>query len=139
MRIPGALAGGLTEVNAQSGRWLQVGRRESSGSGLRGDADFAESEVEHPLIRTHEETGHKASIAVSGKHQGLEPRGEPGDISFFDQTFDPEQFVTRFKWQAGSLAMWDNRCMFLNALNDYQGHRRHMHESYKRRKAAVKK
>jgi taurine dioxygenase len=38
-----------------------------------------------------------------------------------------DKYVTRFKWQQGSLAMWDNRCVFHNALNDYQGMRRHMH------------
>ena len=50
----------LTQVSARSGRWLQVGRRESKfGQAYGGDADFAESEVEHPPIRTHEETGHE--------------------------------------------------------------------------------
>jgi len=37
------------------------------------------------------------------------------------------EFVTRLKWQSGSLAMWDNRCLFHNAMNDYAGKRRHMH------------
>jgi len=38
-----------------------------------------------------------------------------------------DEYVTRFRWEKGSLAMWDNRCVFHNALNDYQGYRRHMH------------
>ena len=46
---------------------------------------------------------------------------------FLTKHLTKDEFVTRFKWQPGSLAMWDNRCMFHNALNDYQGHRRHMH------------
>jgi len=30
-------------------------------------------------------------------------------------------------WQAGSLALWDNRCAQHNPVNDYHGYRRLMH------------
>ena len=37
------------------------------------------------------------------------------------------QFVHRFSWRPGSMAIWDNRCTWHNAMNDYHGHRRLMH------------
>ena len=37
------------------------------------------------------------------------------------------EFQTRFQWQPGSIAMWDNRATWHFAVNDYQGERRLMH------------
>ncbi|MEC8695987.1 MAG: TauD/TfdA family dioxygenase [Pseudomonadota bacterium] len=117
-------------VHGQGGGYKSVAAKANLGQAYGGDADFAESEVEHPLIRTHEETGRK-SIYCSKPHtvniKGWSREESLAIFRFLTKHLTQEQFVTRFKWQAGSLAMWDNRCMFHNALNDYQGHRRHMH------------
>lgn len=37
------------------------------------------------------------------------------------------EFVTRFHWAPGSIAMWDNRQTWHFAVNDYHGQRRVMH------------
>ncbi len=37
------------------------------------------------------------------------------------------EFTCRFRWQPGSLALWDNRCTQHNPINDYRGHRRLLH------------
>jgi taurine dioxygenase len=37
------------------------------------------------------------------------------------------EFVTRFRWRAGSIAFWDNRATWHSAQNDYHGERRLMH------------
>ena len=44
----------------------------------------------------------------------------------FDHMNRPE-FQVRFRWRPGSLALWDNRCVQHNPVNDYHGHRRVMH------------
>lgn len=38
-----------------------------------------------------------------------------------------DEFVYRFSWDVGSMAIWDNRALQHKALNDYHGHRRLMH------------
>ena len=44
----------------------------------------------------------------------------------FEHTVRPE-FTCRFRWQPGSLALWDNRCAMHNPINDYHGFTRAMH------------
>ena len=117
-------------VHGQGGDYKTVAAKKNLGGAYGGDAGFAESEVEHPLIRTHEETGNK-SIFCSKPHtvsiKGWTREESMAIFRFLTKHLTSDEFVTRFKWQAGSLAMWDNRCLFHNALNDYQGYRRHMH------------
>jgi taurine dioxygenase len=36
------------------------------------------------------------------------------------------EFTCRFRWEPGSLAMWDNRCAMHNPVNDYHGFTRRM-------------
>ena len=38
-----------------------------------------------------------------------------------------KRFVHRFQWRPGSMAIWDNRCTWHHAVNDYHGHYRLMH------------
>lgn len=37
------------------------------------------------------------------------------------------EFTCRFAWRPGSMALWDNRCVQHNPINDYHGFRRVMH------------
>jgi len=100
--------------------------------GGMGDAVIATEaiEAEHPIVRTHPQTGRKA-LYVSRAHT-LRFKGMTADeskplIDFLaDHSVRPE-FQCRLRWQAGTLAVWDNRATQHLALNDYHGHRRHMH------------
>ena len=89
-----------------------------------------ETRNEHPVVRTHPETGRKALFVNSIFTVGF--KGVTADESrpllqfLFDQAQRPE-VTCRFRWQNNSLAMWDNRCTQHFALNDYQGFRRLMH------------
>lgn len=90
----------------------------------------AERRVEHPVIRTHPETGRKsiyAGIAHCSHFKGMNKSESKVLLDWMYQYATRSEFVTRLKWQSGSLAMWDNRCLFHYALNDYPGKRRHMH------------
>jgi taurine dioxygenase len=117
-------------VHGAKGDYKTAVAGKNLGSAYGGDAEFAESEVEHPIIRTHAETGNK-SIYCSIPHtiniKGWTRQESLAIFKFLTQHLTQEQYVTRFQWTKGTLAMWDNRCVFHNALNDYQGHRRHMH------------
>ncbi len=98
------------------------------------DAPTAQSKkelvAEHPVVRTHPETGRK-SLYVNFGHTARFA-GMTGEESkplldyLFAHQAKPE-FTCRFSWQAGDIALWDNRCVLHNPVNDYHGHKRLMH------------
>ena len=90
----------------------------------------AEYETEHPLIRTHPETGRKA-LFVSGlftpRFKDMTEEESKPLIDFLMKQATREEFTCRFRWKAGDIAFWDNRATLHYALNDYSGYRRVMH------------
>jgi taurine dioxygenase len=85
---------------------------------------------EHPVVRTHPETGRKAlyvNFGHTARFRGwTEQESAPLLDSLFMHQVRPE-FTCRFHWEPGSLAFWDNRCTQHNPVNDYHGYRRVMH------------
>ena len=103
-------------------------------SGAR--ADDTEFVAEHPVVRTHPETGRKAlyvNVAHTQRFVDMtEEESRPLLQYLFEHSVRPE-FTCRFQWRVGSLALWDNRCAMHNPINDYHGHTRTMHRITPRR------
>ncbi len=77
---------------------------------------------EHPLIRTHPETGKKAIFfgpAFTTGFVGLPKGEEQALMQFLSQHIALPQFHCRFQWQPNSIAFWDNRCVLHHAMWDY--------------------
>ena len=85
--------------------------------------------AEHPIVRTHPETGRKSLYCNLGhtRHFAGMTREESLPLLTYlcAHAVRPE-FTCRFAWQVGSLAIWDNRAAQHYPINDYHGHRRHM-------------
>ena len=86
--------------------------------------------AEHPLVRTHPETGRKAlftSVAHTSHIKGWTEQESLPLLEFLWAHQVRPEFTCRFRWEVGSLAFWDNRCAMHNPINDYHGFRRVMH------------
>ena len=94
------------------------------------DSSNSEIMTEHPVVRTHPETGRKAlyvNIAHTLRFSGMtEEESKPLLDFLFQHQIKPE-FTCRFQWSVGALAFWDNRAAQHNPVNDYHGYRRIMH------------
>jgi taurine dioxygenase len=87
-------------------------------------------EAEHPVVRTHPETGRKALYVNFGhtvRFRGMTEQESAPLLGYLFQHQVKPEFTCRFRWKVGSLAFWDNRCTQHNPVNDYHGHRRVMH------------
>ena len=85
---------------------------------------------EHPVVRTHPETGRKALYVNHGHTARFKGWTEEESRPLLDYLFQHQvrpELTCRFQWQPGSIAFWDNRCVQHNAVNDYAGFRRLMH------------
>jgi taurine dioxygenase len=89
-----------------------------------------EYRAEHPVVRTHPETGRKAlfvNVAHTAGIKGMTDEESAPLLRFlFEHQVKPE-FTCRFVWEPNAIAFWDNRCVQHNPVNDYHGFRRVMH------------
>lgn len=94
------------------------------------DKGRSELNSEHPVVRTHPETGREALYVNPGHTTRFagwtEDESAPLLNYLFEQQVKPE-YTCRFVWRPGSIAFWDNRCALHNPINDYHGHKRLLH------------
>ena len=93
-------------------------------------SDAVYEESEHPVIRTHPETGRKGifvNAMFTQRSVGLSESESEVLLGFlYDHATRPE-LTCRLRWEPGTLALWDNRCTQHYALDDYAEFERQMY------------
>ncbi|HWB49191.1 MAG TPA: TauD/TfdA family dioxygenase [Stellaceae bacterium] len=92
--------------------------------------DEAHAEVDHPVVRRHVESGRKCLYVHGGfttRFQDMTEEESAPLLNYLYRHAVRPEFTCRFRWERGSIAFWDNRCVQHNAINDYHGQRRVMH------------
>jgi taurine dioxygenase len=85
--------------------------------------------AEHPVIRTHPVTGRRSiyvNVAFTSHIKGLRPDESEQLLRYLYRQASVPERQCRFRWQPGSLVLWDNRCVQHYAVSDYWPHRRVM-------------
>jgi alpha-ketoglutarate-dependent taurine dioxygenase len=120
------LVDGLTAVhdgNHAFGRLLDI-----LGEGEWEGKKFTTLEsVEHPVVRTHPETGKRNLFVNPGftiKIKGLSRRESDTLLTFLYAHMALPEYVVRYRWEAGDIGFWDNRTTMHYAITDYgEAHR----------------
>lgn len=83
--------------------------------------------AEHPVIRTHPVSGKQALFVnriFTTRIVQLSELESRGVLSVLFEHLEQPEFQCRYRWNPGSVAIWDNRCAQHHAIWDYYPHRR---------------
>lgn len=84
----------------------------------------------HPVVIRHPQTGRKLLYVNRAFTINFVGRTREESLPLLQRLLDAalvEDNQCRVEWRPGTVAIWDNRTTWHNALNDYQGHAREMH------------
>ncbi|MDQ1462750.1 MAG: alkyl sulfatase [Actinomycetota bacterium] len=101
--------------------------REDGGGEWEGKQYKSLDPVEHPVVRTHPETGHKSLFVNAGftSHiKGLSLAESDALLQFLYAHATKPQFTVRYHWHAGDLGFWDNRVTQHSVVGDFGGQHR---------------
>jgi alpha-ketoglutarate-dependent taurine dioxygenase len=118
---------GLTATHSPTKAGGYFAGRDRTGGEAAGRTSV--TATSHPVVRTHPETGERSLFVnplFTDKVDGL--RRHESDVLLgllYEAAAAPEGLV-RWKWEAGDVAFWDNRCTMHYALLDFGTDRRRM-------------
>lgn len=121
---------GLTAIHSARGPFAPEGRSKSNWKNMVVEtSDKAYEEVEHPVVRTHPESGKKllfVNRTFTIRFKDMTEAESAPLLEFLFQHACQEHFTCRFRWTPGAVAFWDNPAVLHHAVNDYHGFRREM-------------
>lgn len=118
---------GLTATHSAAKAGGYFAERDATGD--RAARTAAAEPTHHPIVRVHPETGSPSLFVnplFTDKIDGLRRRESDALLALLhDSATRPEQ-LCRWRWAAGDVAFWDNRCTMHYALLDFGTARRRM-------------
>jgi taurine dioxygenase len=121
---------GLEAVHSSSRIYGASGRTARKGRSDLTHDDKVAPDVVHPVVLVHPETGRKAlyvNPVFTVRFVGWTEEESAPLLGYLYQHAQRPEFQCRFRWRPNSIAVWDNRCTWHYATNDYAGQRRLMH------------
>jgi len=95
-------------------------------------SDDAFAENVHPAVAVHPVTRRRAlyvNPVYTTRFDGWSKEESHALLGHLHRHSINENFTCRLRWSVKTLAIWDNRCVMHNALNDYAGVRREMYRT----------
>ena len=112
---------GLTCYHSAGPQYAEGGQSTKSKAMTTKNSDLADRRVEHPLVRTHPESGRKGlyvNRAFTTRIVGMRRNESQALLEFLWNHAVHERFTCRVRWEPGTLTMWDNRSVQHYALYD---------------------
>jgi taurine dioxygenase len=124
------------ELSTSMQRFLQGltavhdGARNYAGRQTAPSRDGEPPRAEHPVVRTHPDTGRSALFVnrmFTTRIVQLKETESKVLLGLLYRHIERPEFQCRFRWQSDSVAFWDNRCVQHQALWDYYPNLRYGH------------
>ena len=80
----------------------------------------------HPVVRVHPETGRRSLFVNEHFTRRIVELSDAESallLGHLTRWIQQPRFTVRYRWSAGTIAMWDNRCTQHHVLNDFEGER----------------
>jgi taurine dioxygenase len=116
-------------VHSFTGRSM-AGREQDLGYGSLANNHQKTSNMLQPVVRRHFASNKKmiyVNPMFTESIDGFEDDESETILAFLYQHCIKPEFITRLRWQPGTIAIWDNAATMHCPLNDYAGHLRVMH------------
>lgn len=114
----------------ESSHWPKDFLRLPDGEAIYRKARQDHLPVTHPIVRTHPVTGRKIVYVnpnFTERVKGLPRQESDALLAFLFARFQRPEVQARLRWEAHTVAIWDNRATVHYATADYDGQHRLMH------------
>lgn len=113
---------GLTAVHSGKRQFGAILEKRKNGGEWDGEKVMSLDPVEHPVVRTHPETGRRSLFVNPGFTQrikGLSGHESRALLTFLYEHSTQPEFTVRYHWKQGSLGFWDNRVTQHAVVRDF--------------------